>query len=213
MEKQKKGAPWDEEGVAAGRFDAFREIVAALRSDNGCPWDREQTLESLKPCLIDEAVEALGAVEVCSATGDSRNLCEELGDVLLLVVLLTQIAEDEGLFDMEDVICGISRKMIRRHPHVFGTEAAAKCMPEKAAEPEKTGEWERYLAAERTADTERTDSFLSAEGIESGSDSGEAYDLWTMVKRVEKQCYTEEELKRQKDAVKAASAWAAEYLI
>ena len=101
-------------------FEDFKEIIDRLRGENGCPWDREQTYESLKPCLINETAEAVGAVNILNEMGESAHLCEELGDVMLQVVLLARIAEEEGRFSMEDVIQGISEKMIRRHPHVFG---------------------------------------------------------------------------------------------
>lgn len=101
-------------------FDDFKEIIDQLRGENGCPWDREQTYETLKPCLINETAEAVGAVNILNETGDGTNLCEELGDVLLQIVLLARIAEEEGRFTINDVIQGISEKMIRRHPHVFG---------------------------------------------------------------------------------------------
>ena len=114
MEKERNKAEWDEAGVSAGRFEAFRQVVAALRSENGCPWDREQTFESLKPCMINEMTEAIAAINIYKEEKDAENLCEELGDVLLQVVLLAQIAQEEGLFQIEDVIRGISRNMIRR---------------------------------------------------------------------------------------------------
>ena len=91
-------------------------IVAELRSDHGCPWDREQTLETMKKYLADEAQEVFEAVD----NNDMDNLCEELGDVLLQVILNSQIASEQGAFTIENVVDGICRKMIRRHPHVFG---------------------------------------------------------------------------------------------
>lgn len=97
-------------------FEDFREIIRILRSEQGCPWDRAQTHESLRSCMIEEAYEAVSAVN----KGDKENLCEELGDVLLQVMLHSQIAKEEGSFTLDDVIQGISEKMIRRHPHVFG---------------------------------------------------------------------------------------------
>ncbi len=97
-------------------FRDFVGIVAELRSDHGCPWDREQTFETLKEYLASETQEVFEAVD----NRDMENLCEELGDVLLQVVLNSQIAAEQGLFTIDDVIDGISRKMIRRHPHVFG---------------------------------------------------------------------------------------------
>lgn len=124
---------WNEADVEAGQFEAFRQIVSTLRSENGCPWDREQTFESLKPCMINEMTEAIAAINLYKEEKDAENLCEELGDVLLQVILLAQIAQEEGLFQIEDVIRGISRKMIRRHPHVFHDpqmEAALKQLQE-----------------------------------------------------------------------------------
>ena len=97
-------------------FDDLIGIIAELRSDHGCPWDKEQTFESLKKCLADEAQEVFQAVD----NKDMENLCEELGDVLLQVVLYSQIAKEAGAFTIDDVIDGISEKMVRRHPHVFG---------------------------------------------------------------------------------------------
>lgn len=101
-------------------FDEFKEIIDRLRAEDGCPWDRKQTYESLKPCMINELTEVIGAVNLLRNTGDSQNLCEELGDLLMNVVLMARIAEEEGRFTMADVIRGISEKMVRRHPHVFG---------------------------------------------------------------------------------------------
>ncbi len=96
-------------------FQELTNIIAALRAPDGCPWDREQTFETMKKYLADEAQEVFQAVD----SHDTDNLCEELGDVLLQVLLYSQIAKDQGLFDISDVIDTISRKMIRRHPHVF----------------------------------------------------------------------------------------------
>lgn len=91
-------------------------IVATLRGENGCQWDREQTHKSLRPNMIEEAYEAVDAID----EGDVLNLREELGDVLLQVVLHSQIAKDNGEFDLEDVAKELSDKLIHRHPHVFG---------------------------------------------------------------------------------------------
>lgn len=105
-----------------GKFnlEEFRAIVAALRSENGCPWDKIQTHESLKSNMVEEAYEVNQAITNLTETNDPTNLKEELGDVLLQVVLQSQIAEENGEFALEDVIDGIARKMIHRHPHVFG---------------------------------------------------------------------------------------------
>ncbi len=92
------------------------EIIEILRSPNGCPWDREQTHKTLRPNMLEEAYEAVDAMD----SGDLKHLREELGDVLLQVVLHAQIAKDEGAFDIEDVAATLNEKLIHRHPHVFG---------------------------------------------------------------------------------------------
>ena len=92
------------------------EIVATLRGENGCQWDKEQTHKSLRPNMLEEAYEAVDAID----DNDMANLREELGDVLLQVVLHAQIAKDEGDFDIEDVAKELGDKLIHRHPHVFG---------------------------------------------------------------------------------------------
>ena len=107
------------------KFEEFKNIIARLRAPDGCPWDREQTHSSLKATCIEEAAEVICGINILEATGNSDNLKEELGDLLLQVVLHAQIAEEEGLFTLEDVICGISDKMIRRHPHVFGEDTVS----------------------------------------------------------------------------------------
>lgn len=101
-------------------FNDFREVISILRSENGCPWDREQTHESLRKNLIEESYEFIHEVDANSKEG----MCEELGDVLLQVLFHSQIAKDEGEFTLDDVIDGITKKMIFRHPHVFGEEKA-----------------------------------------------------------------------------------------
>ena len=101
-------------------FTKFRDIIARLRAEDGCPWDREQTHATLKAPCIEEAAEVICGINIFEETGNADNLREELGDLLLQVVMHAQIAEEEGLFTMDDVIREISDKMIRRHPHVFG---------------------------------------------------------------------------------------------
>ena len=101
-------------------FAKLREIVAKLRAPDGCPWDREQTNQSLLPALIEEAYEAAEAARA----QDDAHFREELGDLLLLVVMHAQIARETGRFDIEDVIGEVLGKLIRRHPHVFGTSEA-----------------------------------------------------------------------------------------
>lgn len=97
-------------------FEDLVNIISELRSDHGCPWDRNQTYESLKVCLQEESQEVFDAID----NKDMENLCEELGDVLLQVVMNSQIAKEEDSFTIDDVVNGICEKMIRRHPHVFG---------------------------------------------------------------------------------------------
>ena len=105
-------------------FEDFCQIVSALRKkEGGCPWDLAQTHESLKPYMVSETAEALAAIDLYEQTKDASNLCEELGDMFFQVVMQSQIAAEEGLFTINDVVQSISEKMIRRHPHVFGEES------------------------------------------------------------------------------------------
>ena len=101
-------------------FEELREVIRHLRAEDGCPWDREQTHGTLKAACIEEAAEVICGINVFEQTGNPENLKEELGDLLLQVLMHAQIAEEEGAFTMDDVICTIRDKMIRRHPHVFG---------------------------------------------------------------------------------------------
>lgn len=101
-------------------FAELEQIVAALRGEHGCPWDKAQTYETMKKCLANETEEVFQAID----SRDMKNLCEELGDVLLQVMLNSQIARERGDFTIDDVIDGLCRKMIRRHPHVFGEQQA-----------------------------------------------------------------------------------------
>lgn len=111
------------EGTSAKAGDAFREaaaIMARLRGPGGCPWDREQTLDSIKPHTLEETYEVFDAI-------DRRawdELRDELGDLLLQVLFYAQIAEDEGHFTIDDVVRGLSAKLVRRHPHIFGDVVA-----------------------------------------------------------------------------------------
>lgn len=97
-------------------IDKLLQIMAKLRAPDGCPWDREQTSESLKPMLVEEAFEVLHAID----SGDPAEIRDELGDLLLQVVFHSQLASEQGQFAMQDVIDSICTKIIRRHPHVFG---------------------------------------------------------------------------------------------
>ncbi len=112
--------PVQEEKILYKDFSQLRQIIAELRGPNGCPWDKKQTHESLRKYLLEESYELIEAIN----EGDIDHIIEELGDVLLQVMLHSQIGEDEGYFSIDDVVEGISDKMIRRHPHVFGEEQA-----------------------------------------------------------------------------------------
>ena len=105
---------------AARSFGEFVDTIAALRRPDGCPWDREQTHASIASNMLEEAYEAVDTIEA----NDTEHLCEELGDVLLQVVLQSQIAADEGEFTIDDVCRAVNAKIIRRHPHVFGEAQA-----------------------------------------------------------------------------------------
>ena len=105
---------------AANQFERLCEIVARLRAPGGCPWDREQTNESILPQLIEEAYELVGAAR----SKDLDNFREELGDVLLHIVMHAEITRETGRFDIADVIHDVSDKLVRRHPHVFGDSNA-----------------------------------------------------------------------------------------
>ena len=97
-------------------FVELIEVVAHLRSENGCEWDRQQTFKSMRPHLLEEAREVVEAID----NEDHEHLCEELGDLLLHVLFLTQIAYEQDRFNLKRVIKGITSKLKRRHPHVFG---------------------------------------------------------------------------------------------
>ena len=105
-------------------FDELINVMARLRAPGGCPWDREQTYESLAPYLLEEAFETFDAIQD-AAGGATDNLREELGDLLLQIVFHSQIGEERGDFTIEDVCAAITKKMILRHPHVFGDKKLA----------------------------------------------------------------------------------------
>ena len=105
-------------------FEDFVKIIERLRAKDGCPWDREQTHDSLRPCMMEEAAEFVSSIRIYHESGSAENMREELGDILLQVVMHSVIAEEEGLFTLGDVIEEASEKMIRRHPHIFGTAEA-----------------------------------------------------------------------------------------
>ncbi|MBV9642731.1 MAG: nucleoside triphosphate pyrophosphohydrolase [Verrucomicrobia bacterium] len=122
----------------ASPVDRLRQIVAQLRSPEGCPWDREQTHQSLKPHLIEECYELVDAIDA----GDDKGIKEELGDLLLQVVLHSQMASEVNRFDLDDVATIIADKLVNRHPHVFGE----KQLPDSAA---VLRQWEVIKQAEK----------------------------------------------------------------
>lgn len=121
-------------------FDELLNLVSRLRAPGGCPWDREQTHESLKPMMLEEAYEVVEAID----EGDDEELIGELGDLLLQVVFHSQIAGEQNRFTVSDVIERVSTKMVRRHPHVFGDQVAN-------TSDEVLRNWEAMKQAERAA--------------------------------------------------------------
>ena len=133
-------------------IEKLKEIVQKLRSEDGCPWDKVQTHESLKATCVEEAAEVVCGINILEKTGDAENLKEELGDLLLQVMFHAVIAEEEGLFTFDDVAKVVSEKMIRRHPHVFSgvtfkSDEERHAAWEEIKKAEKEGkEWqEEYL--------------------------------------------------------------------
>ena len=160
---------------AAERFRDLVELIARLRAPGGCPWDREQTHESLKPMLLEEAYEVIEAID----EGDDAEFIGELGDLLLQVVFHSQIATEENRFTVGEVIERISSKMIRRHPHVFGEDDAQ-------TSNEVLRNWEAIKAAELQAKG-KSDSDASMLDSVSISLPGlmEAFQMTTKVSRVD----------------------------
>lgn len=127
--------------TAGDRFTHLVEIMRTLRGPGGCPWDREQTLRSLRPFLLEECYEALEAID----RHDMADLREELGDLLFEIVFLARVAADEGAFTIDDAIETVCAKLVRRHPHVFGDAESLR-----SAE-EVLGRWEDLKRDERAA--------------------------------------------------------------
>lgn len=129
----------DSAGTDSAGFGALLATMRALRDPvSGCPWDLVQTHETLRGTLLEETYEALEAL----ASGEANALIEELGDLLLQVILSAQIGADEGTFTIADIVDFLNRKLVRRHPHVFGDAQARTA-------PEGIGQWERMKAVER----------------------------------------------------------------
>ena len=125
--------------MTGAKFEKLVGIMARLRGPDGCPWDRQQDRNSLKPMLVEETYEVLEALD----NNDPDGLAEELGDLLLHVVFQAQLGKEDGGFDIDAVIDGICDKLVRRHPHVFGTETAST--PEEVIK-----NWEAIKAQEKT---------------------------------------------------------------
>lgn len=134
-----------------GDVSRLREIVARLRAPGGCPWDREQTHESLRAALIEECYEAIEAIE----KADDTNLREELGDLLLHVVMHAHMAGERRAFAFEDVVEGVCEKLIRRHPHVFGDAQASESA-------QVVRQWELIKRAEKGEQSSVMDGLPSA---------------------------------------------------
>jgi MazG family protein len=129
---------------AGGEFEHLVEVMTRLRGEQGCPWDREQTLASLRPYLIEEAYEVLDEMDRVVGGGPWEGLCEELGDLLFQVVFQGQLARERGEFDVADICRAVREKLIRRHPHVFG-------QLEVRDADEVLQNWVKLKAAERKA--------------------------------------------------------------
>ena len=151
QDHREQGKPCQKAGEA---FAAFVDTIAALRAPDGCPWDREQTHDSIAHNMIEEAYEAVDAIE----KRDLKHLREELGDVLLQVVLQSQIAADAGEFHVADVCQDVNEKMIRRHPHVFGSEHASSAN-------EVLDIWDKVKTGERNAANESLLNNAANEGL------------------------------------------------
>lgn len=148
-------------------IERLKDIVKTLRSENGCPWDKAQTHESLKAACIEEASEVICGINILKGTKDSENLKEELGDLLLQVMFHAVMAEEEGLFTFDDIAKTVSEKMLRRHPHVFGDmkyaseEELCEAWNEIKKEEKAGKEWqEEYL---KTAFKEASELITRAE--------------------------------------------------
>jgi len=161
------------EAVEAGRlFARFVELIARLRAPGGCPWDREQTHETVKPMTIEEAYEVAHAID----EGDDEELAGELGDLLLQAVFHANIAQEREAFAIRQVIERVSEKMIRRHPHVFADDGAA-------TSGEVLRNWEAIKADERAAKGKDDDSMLDS--VHRGLPGlMEAFQISTKVSRV-----------------------------
>ena len=156
------------------RFADLVELIARLRAPGGCPWDREQTHDSVKPMTIEEAYEVAAAID----EGDDDELAGELGDLLLQVVFHAQMAKDRGAFEIGEVVRRVSEKMIRRHPHVFADDPAS-------TSGEVLRNWEAIKASELEAKGRRLESASMLDSVKPGLPGVlEAFQMTTKVSRV-----------------------------
>lgn len=189
--------PVTDENIHYKEFAKLREIIAILRGPNGCPWDKKQTHSSLKKYLLEESYEVIEAIN----EEDIDHLIEELGDVLLQVMLHAQIGEDDGYFSIDDVIKGISEKMIRRHPHVFaaGDAKTAEDVVQKWEEIKKAEKGQTEVTSVIKDEGKHLPNMMRAYSIQKqaakvGFDWDEVEDAWAKVK--EELHEFEEEMKR-----------------
>ena len=140
-------------GAAGEQLDRLVEIMARLRGEGGCPWDREQDLRSMRPYLVEEAFEVLDEMDRVAEGGPWRALCEELGDLIFQIVFHARLGEELGEFSMADVCRSISDKLTSRHPHVFGEKQAD-------GTPQPLANWAKLKAEERKKKTGREGSVL-----------------------------------------------------
>ena len=141
------------------RFDRVVEIMARLRGDGGCPWDRKQTRETLKPYLVEEAYEVLDTIE----KQDEAKLQEELGDVLLQILFHAQIGRERKTFTIEDVLETLAEKLIRRHPHVFGE--TTKDQPVVKTAEEVVHRWGEIKRQEKAGQSDNGEAGSALEGV------------------------------------------------
>ena len=136
-------------------FEDLKQIMKTLRAEDGCPWDRAQDHDTLKKHLVEECAEVLEAID----SGDTENLCEELGDVLFQVMFHSEIEAERGNFTVDDVVNGICEKMIRRHPHVFGDE-------EYGSDEQNQARWEEIKRQEKEAKRNRKTAELQGKPLD-----------------------------------------------
>jgi tetrapyrrole methylase family protein / MazG family protein len=177
-------------------FERFMSILRVLRGENGCPWDLKQTVHTMKSYLLEETYEALDAIE----TGDSEAVKEELGDVALLVFMLAYIEEQDNKYTVVDVLNGISDKLVRRHPHVFGEDAGTAIDSQQVKHT-----WDIIKKAEKASrmNFEESDGNISAK-----SGSSETVPSWSILADIPKNApVTDQAYQIQKKVSKAGFDW------